>query len=181
MFSIDKHLSPHEKLIKKFRPSRIAYVHHYVPTILLLVISLFFSFYNEPGTHRFVFLAFVNLLSTITAVLCALYLLRLEYVVWSHRYALTTKRAIYSKGLFSETFTSTQYTNITDIGMRQTLLDKLLRTGNLYINTAGSDGYEIHYHHITQPLRIKGMLQELQHKGKLRVSAHKNGLSSTTN
>jgi uncharacterized membrane protein YdbT with pleckstrin-like domain len=99
-------------------------------------------------------------------------LLRLEYRIWSRRYALTNERMLYSKGIFSEDFKSSSYNKITDVGFHQTFWDKIMNTGTLTVNTAGTDNYEIRYRKIRNPLEVKKMINDKQTPTVLRSRKH---------
>ncbi|HIH31637.1 TPA: PH domain-containing protein [Candidatus Woesearchaeota archaeon] len=162
MFNLNKHLDSDEKIVKFFRPSRLAYLLQYLIHIILLILAIIFSFYNEPGSHLFIFWNFVNLISKLVLVYSIIMLLRLEYRIWSRRYALTNERLMYSMGIFSEKFKSSSYKYITDIAFHQTFWDKIMNTGTLTINTAGTDRYEIRYRKIRNPLEIKKIINDRQ-------------------
>jgi uncharacterized membrane protein YdbT with pleckstrin-like domain len=95
-------------------------------------------------------------------VITVIMLFRLEYRIWSRKYTLTTERALYSKGIFTEEFKSSSYKYITDIEFHQTFWDKIMNTGTLKVNTAGGDNYEIRYRKIYNPLEIKKIINDSQ-------------------
>ncbi|MGV8150512.1 MAG: PH domain-containing protein [Candidatus Woesearchaeota archaeon] len=160
--NLNHHLDSNEKILHFFRPSRLAYLFQYALHIGLLVLAIIFSVYNEPGSHLFIFWNFVNMASIAVLIYSVIMLIRLEYRIWSRRYALTNERMLYSKGIFSEHFKSSTYNNITDIGFHQTFMDKILNTGTLTVNTAGTDNYEIRYRKIRNPLTVKKMINDKQ-------------------
>jgi hypothetical protein len=87
-------------------------------------------------------------------------LVRVEYRIWSRRYGITSERVMYSKGIFYEKFHSAKYGSITDIGLNQSFWDKIMNTGTLNLNTAGTDFYEIRYRKVSDPYKIKKMIND---------------------
>lgn len=158
MFDLKKHLDSNEKILLSFRPSRKAYIFQYMFFILLFFLGIFLAGYFVIGTA----------LKSVpyVGVLCMLYsiiiLVRLEYRIWSRRYALTNERLMYSRGIIDETFESSMYKYITDIRFEQSLWDKIMNTGSILIDTAGTNNYEIRYRKISDPLKIKKMINDLQ-------------------
>jgi len=67
---------------------------------------------------------------------------------------------MYSRGIFYEKFHSAKYGFITDTALYQTFWDKIVNTGTININTAGTDDYEIKYRKILDPYKIKKMIND---------------------
>jgi membrane protein YdbS with pleckstrin-like domain len=166
--NLDEHLDSDEKILHFFRPSRLAYLFQYVFHGLLLVMAIFFSIYGEPSSHLFIFWKFVNLAALILLFYSLIMIVRLEYRILSRRYALTTERLLYSRGIFSEKFRSSPYHKVTDIGFHQSLWDKLMDTGTLSVNTAGTDNFEIRYRKVKNPHHIKKMINDGQEFKKVK-------------
>ena len=95
-------------------------------------------------------------------ILSIVLLIRVEYRIWSKRYALTNKRIILSEGIFSEKFRSTVYNKITDLRLNQTMFDKVLNIGTIGIDTAGTDAIEIRFIGVRNPVYIQNKISEMQ-------------------
>ena len=162
IFNLDKHLDSDEKIIRFFRPSRKSYMLHYIGDILLLLIGIFFFFYDPKGSPLFIFWKFVNYGAVIVIVFCIVMLARLEYRILSRRYALTDQRIMYSRGIFTEVFKSVQYKYISDIEFEQSFWDKLMNTGTLKIHTVGTEDYQIRYRKVPEPMKLKKMINDMQ-------------------
>ena len=162
IFNLNNHLDSDEKVLLFFRPSRKAYVIIYVFLIIVLLVALFFVDYGPNGSPLFIFWRFVNYASMLVLAFDVVMLLRLEYRIWSRRYALTSERIMYSRGILSEVFKSAQYKYISDIEFEQSFWDKLMDTGTLKIHTIGTDEYQIRYRKVSQPLKIKKMMNDMQ-------------------
>jgi len=139
-----------------FRPSRKAYILQYSELILLFIFSILILFKRLGNSSVNSYIA------TALIIFCIGWYCRIEYRILSRRYGLTNKRAIYSRGIFSEEFKSAQYKFITDIGYDQTFWDKLMNTGTINIDTAGQDNYEIRYRKIDDPLKIQKTINNQQ-------------------
>lgn len=85
------------------------------------------------------------------------------YLKASNAYAFTDHRVLVHTGWLSTKMISTEYQKITDVTVKEPILDRLLfHTGGLEINTAGSKGEEIVLKHIERPYEIKKKLDELR-------------------
>jgi len=89
-------------------------------------------------------------------------LVRVEYKIWSKKYTLTTHGITSSKGIFTEVLTTATYNKITDVGLKQSFFDKLMNTGTIYVDTAGTDKIELVFENINRPFFIKQKINELQ-------------------
>jgi hypothetical protein len=161
ILNLNQHLDSDEKIIKFFRPSRKAYMMQYIGLIILIFFSLYIM-----SKNFFPKIVILDLILFYMGCIILLYaigmLIRIEYRIFSRRYALTSERMMYSRGIFNEFFRSSSYRYATDIEFEQTFWDKIVDTGTLKINTAGTDNYEIRYRKISQPLKIKKQINDLQ-------------------
>jgi membrane protein YdbS with pleckstrin-like domain len=147
-----------------FRPSRRAYILHYLFWAMILiagVILLLNAFEGRSGGY-FIFWKFMEYAAYIILSISVISILIMEYRILSRRYALTSERILYSRGIFQEVFKSLSYSYITDIEYFQTFWDKIMNTGTLAVNTSGSQEYEIRYRKISDPLKVKKMINNLQ-------------------
>jgi len=173
LLNINEHLDSNETVLEFFRPSRLAYLFQYLLHIIIFIAAVIFTFYGQPSSNLFILWKFINLISEIVLVYAIIMILRLEYRIWSRRYALTNERMLYSRGIFSEVFKSVPYYKVTDIGFFQTLWDKIANTGTVTIDTAGTDEYEIRYRKIKRPLEIKKMINDRQNLTRTKTPKSK--------
>jgi len=162
--NLNKHLNSDEKMVLFFRPSRKAYILHYIFYVVLFIAAIMllsYSAINEKTSILFVILFYFSLLFLIFVIIL---ILRLEYRIFSRRYGLTERRVLYSAGIFSERFRSINYHYITDVGLYQTLWDKIMNTGTVKVDTAGTGEYEIRYREVSDPYRIQKLINELSSK-----------------
>jgi uncharacterized membrane protein YdbT with pleckstrin-like domain len=85
------------------------------------------------------------------------------YLPKANIYGFTNKRVLIHRGFFSTDLVSVDYSKITDVTVKESFLDKsFTKSGQLYINTAGSGGKEIILQHVAHPYEIKKKLDELR-------------------
>jgi len=164
MAFFDNELDSDEKILLRFRPARRAFLAEYLLVVIMCIIGLLLMVYRLMLWLNTSYSA----AETYTVIACIVFmfalilLVKVEYKIWSVRYALTTERIMYSKGIFSEDFKSTIYSKITDIGLLQTFFDKIFDTGELTMNTAGGDDIEIVFEKISRPHEVKRMISDKQ-------------------
>jgi len=160
MWDLKNHLDSDEKIILFFRPSRKAYILQYILLLALTLGSI--ALFSYSAIHKTTILfKFLFYFSIIALAFALIMVLRLEYRIWSRRYALTNQRLMYSAGIFTERFKSANYAYITDIELYQSFWDKIMNTGTVKINTAGTDRYEIRYRKISAPIDLKKKINDL--------------------
>ncbi|MDY6778384.1 MAG: PH domain-containing protein [Candidatus Nanohaloarchaea archaeon] len=66
-------------------------------------------------------------------------------------YHFTDRKLIVERGILRKDFVTVRYDRVTDTRTEQTLLDRVLRTGDIEISTAGSDAFEARIRGIRNP------------------------------
>lgn len=83
-------------------------------------------------------------------------LLPILYLTFFVHYAITDKRVLRREGVLHKKFVAVQMQQITDISVRESLLERLFtKTGTIGMNTAGSPWVEMHFRHVAYPLRLR--------------------------
>ena len=83
----------------------------------------------------------------------------------SYIYALTNRRFLIIRGLFSRKIVTAPLTAITHVTVEQSVLQRFLfNTGHLVIITAGFDQREIVSEHVDSPVQFKIMIEDLTEK-----------------
>ena len=124
------HLIKGEKIIKELNPSRGGFFWGYVVA--------------------FIFLG--------TIIIPLAIILFIEIGVKANKYYVTNKRVIHEYKFLSRRLTSAQKKNITDVTLKQGVIDRMFGIGTLEINTAGSGNKEIIFKHISNPSKIKAKI-----------------------
>ena len=90
------------------------------------------------------------------------------YLKVANAYAFTDKRVLIHRGWLSTNTTSVDYHKITDVHIEEPLFDRLItKTGNIAINTAGSNAKEISLQHVELPYEVKKKLDALKDRAKV--------------
>lgn len=106
----------------------------------------------------FIFFKYIGIFTLIIAIFYHFYYLKIANV-----YILADKRIIVKKGWLSTSTVSIEYKNITDITIQENFIYRLLTcTGDMIINTAGTDRAEVVLRHIENPHEIKDMINKLK-------------------
>ncbi len=85
------------------------------------------------------------------------------YLKMANAYAFTDKRVLVHKGWLSTKLISIDYSKITDIKVREPFLSRVITsTGQLLINTAGTNLHEVILNHIETPYEVKKRLDFLK-------------------
>jgi len=83
----------------------------------------------------------------------------------SYTYALTNRRFLIVRGIFSRKIVTAPLTAITHVTIEQSFMQRFLfNTGHLVIITAGFDQREIVIENIGNPVEFKIMIEELTQK-----------------
>lgn len=85
------------------------------------------------------------------------------YLKKANAFAFTNKRVLIHRGWLSTRITSIDYQKITDVHISEPFFDRVFtKTGNMAINTAGSNNLEIVLQHIEAPYEMKKKLDALK-------------------
>jgi len=84
----------------------------------------------------------------------------------SWRYELTTERVRVTHGLVSRTIHEADLEKVQDVLVQQHFWGRLLNYSNLSFNTAGSEGLEISFYNVGNPIALKEKFREIKKKRK---------------
>jgi membrane protein YdbS with pleckstrin-like domain len=162
MMHLKDHLEINEKILLKKRISRKSFLAEYVGIGLTLFIALLIGYYRLTSwlNTQYSLAATYTILFMLTIIVVIIFLIRIEYKIWSKAYAITSNRVIISDGLFKEEFKSFMYDTITDIEVQQIFLDKILNTGTIILKT--TEGYDLNSElkSISQPFNVKKQIMD---------------------
>ena len=128
----------------------------YVPFLIILG---FFDFASMPW---FKFLGIPGIIALIYFSPKYSHLLRMKQ---SYTYALSNRRFLIIRGIFSRKIVTAPLTAITHVTIEQSMLQRFLfNTGHLVIITAGFDQREIVIENIGNPVEFKIMVEDLTRK-----------------
>src|SRR3989344_3494237 len=145
--------------------------HFFMMFFVLFLIPLFFTY-----VPFLIFLGFFQIQSLpwfkylgIPGVILLIYFMpkftHLVRMRQSFTYALTNRRFLIIRGIFSRKIVTAPLTAITHVTIEQSVLQRFLfNTGHLVIITAGFDQREIVIENIGNPLQFKILIEELTEK-----------------
>ncbi|MGZ7188576.1 MAG: PH domain-containing protein [Halobacteriota archaeon] len=146
-----------EGLLYLGRPSIVGCLLAYKWILLLLITLLFGSFFVNSISE----ISFVAILFRGISVLLFLFVVgRTGIAVYSERYAITEQDLHIEKGLFFKSTTTIPLIRVTAQTIQQSLLGKLLRTGNLIIKT--NSGHVVAFKGIYDPEEVFDLVVELR-------------------
>lgn len=135
----------------------------FIPLIFTYIPFLvFLGFFEIPGAPWFQFLGIPGILLLIYTTPKYSHLIRMRQ---SYTYALTNRRFLIIRGIFSRKIVTAPLTAITHVTIEQSVLQRFLfNTGHLVIITAGFDQREIVIENIGNPVEFKILVEELTRK-----------------
>jgi membrane protein YdbS with pleckstrin-like domain len=139
------------------RPSIVGCLLAYKWILLLLIALLFGSFFVNSIPE----ISFIAILFRGISVLLFLFVVgRTGVTVYSERYAVTEQDLLIEKGLFFKSTATIPLIRVTAQTIQQSLLGKLLKTGNLIIKT--NSGHIVAFKEIYDPGDILDLVAELR-------------------
>jgi len=127
--------------------------------IVLISVFLFFDMFKVPGLPWFKYLWIPGLIIVFYNIPKWGHLIRIKQ---SYIYALTNRRFLIVRGLFSRKIVTAPLDRITHITVEQTFFKRyIFSCGDMIIITAGFDQREIVIENIGKPVEFKILLEEL--------------------
>jgi len=112
--------------------------------------------------NRYFWIKFLSLLPLAFLIVGIPKLGQLLRMRQAYTYALTNRRFVIIRGIFSRKIVTAPLTAITHVTVEQSFLQRFLfNTGHLVIITAGFDQREIVIEHIANPVQFKILLEEM--------------------
>ena len=150
-------LLPNENIIYMFGVSR----------------SYIVIFWMVPAMALFALMIYLGLINIILGFLVALAVLSMSvpiiYLLYFVHYAVTDQRVMTREGILHKRFVTADLPSVTDITVNEVFFERLLtRTGDIGVNTAGSDFVELHFRHIKKPFIIRRDIYERQNSWRAK-------------
>lgn len=139
MSEISETLYPGESIVFRTRPSRITKLKEYAAGIAVAAAAAVLNYWQG-------------------IILAAIPFVLAEVSLMSLKYYYTNDRVIEEKGILSKNWTHIFYDKITDVMISKGALGRFVDIGNVVINTAGSDTYEMVIRDVNDPESIQRYL-----------------------
>jgi len=164
------YLLPDEKIIFKTNPHRLFIV---IPEIAIFLFWIFYMVY----ACSYISVIDINGLESFCLIMSSFatfFLMIILYLDWKfNRLCLTNTRLIKERGIIGKSFMSIWLKNIEDITCNFGIWGRILRFGNLIIESAGTHGKMV-FTRRPNPLKIKLMidieLKNIIHKTNSKIS-----------
>jgi uncharacterized membrane protein YdbT with pleckstrin-like domain len=150
-------LTDDEEIIREFRPHwRLLVIPLFWSLLAIAAIIIFWTWLN-PDWEAFD-LPIVPLLVTILGVALIVWLAVRPFVNWYFTmYVLTTERLIKRWGVISRNGIEIPLENVTDVQFSQNILERMLRSGDVLIQSAGELG-QSHFQDIPDPEHFQSQI-----------------------
>ncbi len=135
------------KLPIKIRQARKARIFWYLLGIAILAAAYFVSGWLRTGAAALAVLIFIAV--EITRIINAL--------------VIDDAKVTLSTGFLTTHTTAVYYSEITDIKISQTIWERILDYGKIYINTPGHGEYELVERNIPSPHDVRDFIEQMRH------------------
>jgi len=152
--SLNKYIRSHDQIYHVFHEGLFPFLIRLGARFILIIAALFLT-WSLPLLPSVITIAGVILLSHMT----------IDYL---SRVYMVTSYSLYKKeGIIARTVHFADASEITDVQILQTAMQRIIwKTGNLKINTEGSEGYEIVVKNVSNPFQKKQMMYAVWHEHK---------------
>jgi uncharacterized membrane protein YdbT with pleckstrin-like domain len=140
----------------------------YILTGILLMVGAILSLAIYFGTDFGLFAAAPFLL---IALFSASFILYAAITTASYSYDMGSEELVVNKGILNKTSRSVPVSNIDNVTVNRTLLDRILGVGDICIDTPGGTGYELILKHVEA-----GLLKEVVDELKAHMKEHRGGV-----
>ena len=154
-------LHPGERIVFDGHPSPRAALSFFAPTFLgIVVISVIVGLVASVGLAILVFV-----------VLTALMVLAGVIRRAATDYVVSTQRLYIRQGILSKKIQQTRITRVQNVNTNQTLMDRIMRVGNIDFDTAGTDDFEFAFVGIADPHGIAAKVDHAAHEESAAAAA----------
>ncbi|MDX1468642.1 MAG: PH domain-containing protein [Acidimicrobiia bacterium] len=153
-------LSDDEVIVSEFRPHWLAIVKE---ALLLFGAAVVATLLAMAEVHVLVVLAVIVLASGLAAR---------GLIRWLTTFhVITNERVIYRAGWIAKRGTEIPLENVNDVAFSQTILERMFRSGDLLIESAGTHG-QSRYTDIPQPEEVQALIYAQREARKLALEGH---------
>jgi uncharacterized membrane protein YdbT with pleckstrin-like domain len=152
MYGRDMDLHPGEVVVFDGHPSPRAALSFFAPFFLVIVvIAVIVGLVASVGLAIVVFVV-------LTAIMVAVGFIKRA----ATDYVVSTQRLYIRQGILSKRVQQTRITRVQNVNTNQTLMDRLMRVGNIDFDTAGTDDSEFRFVGISDPHSVVAAVDKAQ-------------------
>jgi membrane protein YdbS with pleckstrin-like domain len=156
----DRLLSPDEEIVRAFRPHWLALVWPVVWAILLVAAIVAASLFLDDPQRWIVTVGAVGIWLIASA--------RRVMEWWTTQHVITNERVIYRAGILSRRGKEIPLEVINDVAFSQTVLERMFRSGDLLIESAGEMG-QSRYSDIRDPEGLQSLIYQVRESRMMAI------------
>lgn len=106
-------------------------------------------------------------LRVVLVVMAAVFVYLLTVVAlrrYSWRYTIDDETIESRQGVIARNVQSIRIQDLRNVNVHQSLIQRLLRVGNVEFSSAGGSGIEVVFYGVSEPMTVKALAQRLQNK-----------------
>ena len=106
-------------------------------------------------------------LRVVLVVMAAVFVYLLTVVAlrrYSWRYTIDDETIESRQGVIARNVQSIRIQDLRNVNVHQSLIQRLLRVGNVEFSSAGGSGIEVVFYGVSEPMMVKALAQRLQNK-----------------
>lgn len=140
-----------EKIIHLAKQSRRGILLSYIIIVALIIISIYIII-KMPS---------IKILSYALAIIAIILLIISELKIKQKKIILSDKRAILEVGIAAKQFTTIKYSSITEVILKQSLIERILNYGTLHIRTSGTKKeHDLVIENVSTPVKVKAIIEK---------------------
>ena len=159
-------LSPDEEIVKEFRPHWSRILKELVFSVAVVVVLLVLTFLGDFEAKPWVVVGI--------AVIWFVLVIRGILTWWFTQHVITNERVIYRAGVMSREGKEIPLEVVNDVSFRQTAWERMIRSGDLLIESAGEMG-QTHYRDIPRPEDIQTVIYGVREDRMMHIEGGGHG------
>lgn len=149
--------------MRKFHTSRWKYWPGYFVVVLFLAVLVW-----AIVSSNFGIVVLLLALALVVLLVIEVYVHRVRVVISKHDIAMHV-------GVLSKKVVRVHFSNISDVSIEQSFLERLFNVGTVRVNTSGTDQTEMTIKHVSSPGKIERTIAEQLHRHKMLKNDSKKG------
>lgn len=157
----DRLLSPGEVIVEEFRPHWQVLVIP-VTALVVAIVAIVLAVMQLTGTTQTVVVIGVIVVWVVISTQ--------KFADWlTTKYVITNERVVYRAGVFARAGIEIPLESITNVSFRQSFLERMVRSGDLVIESAGEDG-QSRYTNVPDPEGLQSLIYQQRENRTLALA-----------